>query len=141
MIGVMLALVSLAQNMPSANAAGMRAASLLAENTTLVVNSSSDHFSDGCTLNGEIGIGWRDCTLHEAIERENTTAGPDTITFSPSVFGINAIITLEQALPAIADNLTIYGDSGNGAVRISGADLYQIFFVNSGKKLNLQSTQ
>ena len=44
--------------------------------STFTVNSTSDHTPDGCDPLPD------DCTLREAIDAANSTAGPDLITFS-----------------------------------------------------------
>src|SRR2546421_10062855 len=49
-----------------------------------------------------------DCTLREAIQAANTTAGPDTINFS-----VTGTINLKSALPDITDNLEIIGPGAN----------------------------
>ncbi|MCB0126293.1 MAG: hypothetical protein KDE58_28745, partial [Caldilineaceae bacterium] len=109
----------------------------------IVVTSNEDHAPDGCTPVGGIGVGFRDCTLREAIMLANTTPGQDTITFSArfNTYPSN-IITLNEPLPAIEDNVTIDG-VGTGleanTVLISGANRYQIFTVNADKELNLQN--
>lgn len=106
---------------------------------SIVVNTTADELnSDG------------DCSLREAITAANTNAASDacaagdsgstdTITFS--VAGCPCVIPLASPLPAIttaitAGNLVIAGP-GTATLNLSGAN--QVFAVNSGGHLTLQS--
>jgi CSLREA domain-containing protein len=85
------------------------------------------------------------CALRDAITAANTKTatndcvagtGTDTIRF-----GVSGTITITDPLPAIANaspgSLTI--DGSGQAITVNGASAYQIFNVNSGATLNLQS--
>src|SRR5215471_3824234 len=73
---------------------------LSAQAATYVVNSTAD--TDDGVCDGT------NCTLREAINAANATAGADTITFS-----VTGTILLESALPDLADDVTIGGPGAN----------------------------
>ena len=111
-------------------ATNVRAASTITVNST-ADNTTSDIF----------------CTLREAINNANadldTTSGgciagtgTDTIIFANSLG--TATITLASMLPVITDGggLTIDGDN---RITLSGNDSVQVFYVNAGALLTLQS--
>ncbi|MGB8648043.1 MAG: choice-of-anchor Q domain-containing protein [Anaerolineae bacterium] len=104
---------------PIAHAAGV----------TITVNTLTDE----TTTNGS-------CSLREALTNANNNAqtypdcaagsGADTINFS-----VSGTITLGSALPSITDDVTI--DGSGQSITVSGADAYQVLFVNVGKTLSL----
>jgi hypothetical protein len=64
----------------------------------------------------------------------NTTAGSDTIVFSPGVFNVPRTITLASVLtinPATGDSLTITGPGAN-LLTVSGNNAVRIFAVSAG---------
>ena len=85
--------------------------------TSLVVTSLDDTLDPG--------------TLRWAITQANATQGgySDKITFS-----VSGTITLTSDLPRISQNLTIEGP-GEANLTISGADLYQILYINQNISL------
>jgi hypothetical protein len=85
--------------------------------TSLVVSSLADTTDEG--------------TLRWAIAQANAVAGGyhDKITFS-----VSGTITLTADLPRISQNLTI-GGPGEANLTISGADLYQILYINQNISL------
>jgi CSLREA domain-containing protein len=72
------------------------------------------------------------CSLREAITAANSNAGADTITFS-----VSGTITLTSSLPPISDTLSI--DSSGQNITISGANAYQVMYVNNGATLTLNA--
>src|SRR5438105_3409693 len=88
---------------------------------TLTVTLNSDSNSGGAAGTGPGTLG----DLRFAI---NTSTAGDTILFN---CGSPCLITLGGPLPAITHNLTIDGGS-LGNVIIDGADLYRVFFVDTG---------
>ena len=141
-IATMLTLVSLGQGLPSVKAASLVAASPRLETLDFIVNTNADTDDGACDVLGT-GAGNQDCTLREAINAANENSGLDTITFDPVLFSVypNNIIALDASLPAINDDVTIdaNGTDPQNTVLISGADLYQVLTINSGKTLNLQN--
>jgi hypothetical protein len=88
---------------------------------TLTVTLNTDNNSGGAAGTGAGVLG----DLRFAI---NTSNAGDTILFN---CGSPCFITLTGQLPAITHNLTINGGS-LGNVIIDGADLYRVFFVDTG---------
>ncbi len=80
---------------------------------SLVVTSSADTDDGGPTC------GASDCTLRKAIRLANSTPGPNTITFAPTVTTIQPQTT---PLPPLTDNQTTI-DGGSARVTISGVVL------------------
>jgi len=74
-----------------------------------------------------------ECTLREAIVAANATADNDIINFDPIVFNTAQTITLNGTRLTIANNgtLTINGTGAN-QLTVSGNDVSQVFFINSG---------
>ena len=102
---------------------------------SITVTTSADNTS----LDGQ-------CSLREAITNANDDTatntdctagtGTDIINFSDAL-GI-ATVTLTSALPSITDvdGLTI---NGGGDITVSGNNLYQVFYVNSGIPVTLDN--
>ncbi len=67
-------------------------------------------------------------SLRQAILDANSNPGPDVITFNP---GVTGDIVLADALPVIADDLTISGP-GAEQLGISGANTYRVFSITTG---------
>src|SRR4051795_8670510 len=88
---------------------------------TLTVTLNTDNNSGGAAGTGPGTLG----DLRFAI---NTSTAGDTNLFN---CGSPCFITLTGQLPAITHNLTINGGS-LGNVIIDGADLYRVFFVDTG---------
>jgi CSLREA domain-containing protein len=93
---------------------------------SFIVNTTSD------TDDGECNVAH--CTLREAINGANNSAGTDTIAFtlSPS----STIILAGSQLPIIDDSLTIDGSTALN-LTISGAGLSRIFSISSGTAVTL----
>ena len=74
-----------------------------------------------------------ECTLREAIVAANATADDDIINFDPIVFNTAQTITLNGTRLTIANNgkLTINGTGAN-QLTVSGNDVSQVFFINTG---------
>jgi predicted outer membrane repeat protein len=71
-------------------------------------------------------------SLRQAIQAANASAGPDTITFDPSLNG--QVITLSgTALPDITDGLTING----AGIAIDGNAVSGLFTIQSGVSVSL----
>jgi CSLREA domain-containing protein len=88
---------------------------------TFTVNSTAD-ISDGtCDAT--------DCSLREAIEEANASAGSDTIVFD---LGVNPTINLGSDLPQIDGDLDIQGVSAGTAVTVNGAGAHRIFYARAG---------
>ena len=95
----------------------------------LVVNTNADR-DDGVCGNG-------DCTLREAINKANSQAGENSITFN---IGDGATILLNAGLPGIADTsgaTTIEG--GTHSITIDGNHFVQVLYVYSGLTFNLKN--
>src|SRR5207248_3224175 len=88
---------------------------------TLTVTLNTDSNSGGAAGTGAGVLG----DLRNAM---NTSAPGDTIIFN---CGSPCFITLTGPLPPITHDLTINGGS-LGNVIIDGADLYRVFFVDTG---------
>jgi hypothetical protein len=67
-------------------------------------------------------------TLRWAITQANATTASD---YGKITFSVAGAITLTSDLPQISRDLTIEGP-GQNVLTVSGADLYQIFYINSG---------
>lgn len=67
-------------------------------------------------------------TLRWAITQANATQADD---YGKITFSVAGTITLSSDLPRISRDLTIEGP-GQNVLTISGDDLYQIFYINSG---------
>lgn len=98
--------------------------------TIYYVGSTADGSGAGataCTTNNTAN----GCTLREAISLANANSGGDTISFA----GVAGTITLESALPDIADSVTI---TGPGAAMLTvrrgtaNAASFRIFQVSNG---------
>ncbi len=96
---------------------------------TIIVNTTIDP--------GGAGV----CALRDAITAANSQTavngcaagtGTDTIDFN-----LNGMITLGSNLPPIMDNLTI--DATGQTITVDGDDLYQVFTVNAGFTVFLNS--
>jgi CSLREA domain-containing protein len=97
--------------------------------TTLTVNSLADTNDGTCNTTN--------CTLREAINRANSLAGADTITFS-----VSGTITLGSFLPGLLSTggaLTIDGAGQN--VDISGNNTYRVFHIASGATVTLKNLE
>ena len=70
-------------------------------------------------------------SLREAINTANAS-GPTAITF-----GIDGVITLTSALPVITNTVSI--DGSGHAITVSGANQFQVLFVNPNSALRIQS--
>ncbi|MEY2511173.1 MAG: hypothetical protein QOE26_1936 [Verrucomicrobiota bacterium] len=86
----------------------------------LIVTTTADHDDGSC--------GGGDCTLREAINAANAANGINTILF---VSGLSGAITLQSALPAITDSVTIVGP-GARVLSVSGNTASRVFFFSSG---------
>lgn len=80
--------------------------------TTFVVTSTGD------ASNGACGPGA--CTLRDAVEAANATAGTDTIEFGILGGGVHTIV-LNSALPTVSESVTIDGYSQPGAAANTNA--------------------
>lgn len=78
-------------------------------------------------------------SLRSAVTNANLTVGPDTITFSPSVFGSLTSILLTSGPIVVTDALSIAGPAGS--VTIDGGGLSQIlrFSVPSLSAVNISN--
>ncbi len=72
------------------------------------------------------------CTLRQAINLANASAGMDTITFS-----LNGTITLTSTLPTISTTMTL--DGSGQAVTVSGANSYRVLNVASTGNLSIDN--
>ncbi|MEW5940054.1 MAG: CSLREA domain-containing protein, partial [Chloroflexota bacterium] len=94
----------------------------------IVVNTAADEDTNNT-----------DCSLREAIIAANTNSAYNGCNPGASAdfisFAADFAITLGSPLPAVADYLTI--DGAGHSVTVSGADQYQVMFVNSGETLYL----
>ncbi len=126
---------------PSGSDSALGAVACYQTGPSFVVNDASDTDDTACdALPG-------DCTLREAINAANALAGADTITFNILDTGADCTsdnvctITLSalNTLPAINDDVMINGAPNNGNITISGAYLYRVMMVNSGKTLGLNA--
>jgi len=99
-------------------AAFLLAPATAASAQTYVVTTTADSNDGSCTTTV--------CSLRDAIVAADTTAG-STIDAS----GVQGVITLGSALPAITVGTTINGP-GAGALTISGASTYPVFAILVG---------
>lgn len=93
----------------------------------LVVNNTSDTDDGTCDA--------AHCSLREAINAANGTAGAASITFNLST---PAIITLSGQLPNIASDVTLTGP-GASQLTLSGNRAVRVLQVDSGAALTLDS--
>ena len=85
---------------------------LLSPSVTFTVNSLADTDDGACDATN--------CTLREAINAANSSAGADTIDFAS--FGGSPTIALTSALPTITSPVTIIGESAGGLhLELNGA--------------------
>jgi len=87
---------------------------------TFVVTTTADHDEGSCSVG--------DCTLREAINVSNSDPAANSITFNS---GVTGTITLQSALPAITDSVTITGP-GARVLSVSGNSASRVFFFSSG---------
>jgi CSLREA domain-containing protein len=82
------------------------------------------------------------CTLREAINSANGSAGMGTCTSGTGTdsitFSVTGTIVLRSQLPAIVGKLTITGPASPG-ITISGARHYRVMQVDDGATLNLDN--
>jgi CSLREA domain-containing protein len=102
-----------------------------ASGATFTVTSIADPGSGGCTV-GE-------CTLREAIDTANASAGKDTIGFAIAGSGPHAIAPLSD-LPAIVEPVVIDGRTQNPssptpAIELRGDSIPIFFFEGHGLRL------
>lgn len=81
-----------------------------------------------------------DLSLREAIETANSQAGPDTISFSPTVFGTAQQIDLVLGEFAVTDALTITGP-GQNLLTIDAQQNSRHFNIDDGDDNNLISVE
>ncbi|GAB5440971.1 MAG: hypothetical protein Fues2KO_13200 [Fuerstiella sp.] len=81
-----------------------------------------------------------DLSLREAIESANSQAGPDTISFSPTVFGTAQQIDLVHGEFAVTDALTITGP-GQNLLTIDAQQNSRHFNIDDGDDNNLISVE
>ncbi|MBX3279585.1 MAG: putative Ig domain-containing protein [Acidobacteria bacterium] len=114
---------------------------------TFQVNDSGDT-ADASPGNGVCADSNGKCTLRAAIEEANALSGPDTITFSPTVFAAPGPHTIELLAPSIGDAdtglvinsaLTIQGPGANVLTvrRAANASQFRIFAVRSEATANI----
>jgi LPXTG-site transpeptidase (sortase) family protein len=92
---------------------------------SFVVESLSD--TGGTPLSCGVGDS---CTLRQAINLANASAGTDTITFS-----LSGTTTLGSTLPTITSTMTL--DGSGQAVTVSGANSYRVLDVASTGNLSI----
>jgi LPXTG-site transpeptidase (sortase) family protein len=94
---------------------------------SFVVESLAD--TGGTPASCGVGDG---CTLRQAINLANASAGTDTITFS-----LSGTITLTSTLPTISTAMTL--DGSGQAVTVSGANSYRILNVAGTGNLSIDN--
>ncbi len=105
---------------------GLGTAPIAAHAATYTVKSTADTAGNTC--------GSSDCTLRQAINAANASAGADSIVFDATVFGASKqTIALSTVLPDVTQDLTITGPSTTGAgVTLQGTASLNIMTVSAG---------
>ncbi len=83
---------------------GLAVANPATPNGSYLVTSNSDAVITTCAG------GPNDCSLRGAVQRANTSAGGDTISFSPSV----TAVVLNSSIVVTGDNVNLYGNGLEG---------------------------
>jgi CSLREA domain-containing protein len=97
---------------------------------TFIVTTVGDPGDGACTA-ADIGDG---CTLREAIDAVNSSAGADTI----DATGISGIIQLGSALAKLSTDINIDGPgAGVLTVRRNAGGNYRIFTIDAGATVNI----
>lgn len=102
-------------------ALGLLQATPAAWGATFTVNTTADTSDGSCDATS--------CTLREAIEAANASAGSDTVVFD---LGVNPTINLGADLPQIDDDLDIQGLSAGTSVTVNGVSAHRVFYARAG---------